>query len=288
MNPIQDNGFYTTNNSIEPADFEIPLPRHPYADILGGSTSQGAGGMDEELSAGAKALTPHQHELCGLLVQRGQEIHGGNPFIVNFDRANPMQELTAIEDALPNEILNDATDRTVEAASGFAETLASETTEVDQPSTSSATTSTNPLYDRFESLDSEDGTSATPVEAQSEVPVPVPEQVCFKAFRIQVPKSSQAEELVLLDPNSVPSQYVFEHNGIKPFTEIKVNKTVQPKLTSEPMVHQWVFVGLFHSHPDYAEFPIVNHQAADANLKTPFNVHMPKSDWLVYSEVRIG
>merc|ERR1712004_925516 len=291
MNPIQDNGFYTTNNSIEPADFEIPLPRHPYADILGGSTAQGAGGMDEELSAGTKALTPHQQELCGLLVQRGQEIHGGNPFIVNFDRANPMQELTAIEDALPNEILNDSTDRTVEAASGFAETLASDTTEVDQPSTSSATTSTNPLYDRFESLDSEDGTSATPVEAQSEVPVQLkPEQVCFKAFRIQVPKSSQAEELVLLDPNFVPSQYVFEHKGIKPFTEIKVNKTVQLKLTSEPMVHQWVFVGLFHSHPDYAEFPIVNHQAAaaDPNLKTPFNVHTPKSNCLMYSEVRIG
>merc|ERR1711860_430535 len=285
MNPIQDNGFYTTNNSIEPADFEIPLPRHPYTDILGGSTAQGAGGMDEELSAGTKALTPHQQELCGLLVQRGQEIHGGNPFIVNFDRANPMQELTAIEDALPNEILNDSTDRTVEAASGFAQTLASDTTEIDQPSTSSATTSTNPLYDRFESLDSEDGTSATPVEAQSEVTVQIkPGQVKW----IQVPKSSQAEELALLDPNFVPSQYVFEHNAIKPFTEIKVNKTVQLKLTSEPMAHQWVFVGLFHSHPDYAEFPIVNHQAADANLKTPFNVHMPKSDWLVYSEVRIG
>merc|ERR550532_2282824 len=288
MNPIQDNGFYTTNNSIEPADFEIPLPRHPYADILGGSTAQGAGGMNEELSAGTKALTPHQQELCGLLVQRGQEIHGGNPFIVNFDRANPMQELTAIEDALPNEILNDSTDRTVEAASGFAQTLASDTTEVDQPSTSSATTSTNPLYDRFESLDSEDGTSATPVEAQSEVPVQIkPEQVCFKAFRIQVPKSSQAEELVLLDPNFVPSQYVFEHNGIKPFTEIKVNKTVQLKLTPEPMAHQWVFVGLFHSHPDYAQYPIVNHQK-DVTL-TPFNIHMPKSNGQVMlSEVRIA
>ena len=273
MNPNQEH--HTTNISIEPADFEVPLPRHPYADLLGDPKALGAGGMDEELSASTKHSTPQEHS------QAGQEIQGDKPFEVNFDLANPMPALEAIEEALPNEILNASTNRSVEAANGFADELISETTEVTQPS---ASTSTNPLYDRYNSL--EEGTSATPVEVQSEVVVQIkPEQVC--STRIQLPKPSQAEELVLLDPKFVPSQYVFEHMGIKPFTEIKVNKTVQLKLTPEPMAHQWVFVGLFHSHPDYAQYPIVNHQK-DVTL-TPFNIHMPKSNGQVMlSEVRIA
>ena len=55
-------------------------------------------------------------------------------------------------------------------------------------------------------------------------------------------------------------------------TEIKVRKTVQINLSPEPLVHQWIFVGLFHSHPDYAKCPILNPELV---TKTPFTIHHP-------------
>jgi len=162
-----------------------------------------------------------------------------------------------------------------EAANGMAEHLASgvPTEAANGGAEQLASGVPNTLYARCNSLDSEDGTATNPVEEQAG-------QVCF----IQVPKSKKTEELALLDPKFMASQYVFSHDGIKPFIEIKVNKTVQLQLTSEPMDFCWVFFGLFHSHPDYAKLPIINHQT---DVKTPFNVRMPKSLSLIYSEVKI-
>jgi len=219
----------------------IPLPAHPFADqvSLVDPKDQGAAGMVEELTQSTKPLTPQQRETCNALVERGRQNHGGD-FKADFDQVYPMQQLKAIEDALPNEL--NETDAKENAANGMAEELASETIEVQQP-----------------------------VEDQ-----PI--------FMIEVPKPSHTETLTSLDPTYIPSQYVFHHEGTKPFTEIKVNKTVQLQLKSEPLDHQWVFIGIFHSHPDYAKFPIINPQD---DVKTPFNIRMPKSRSLIYSEVKI-
>ena len=87
----------------------IPLPDHPFADVMSlvAPKDQGAAGMVEELTQSTKPLTPQQRETCSALVERGRQIHGGD-FKADFDQVYPMQQLKAIEDALPNE-LNETT-----------------------------------------------------------------------------------------------------------------------------------------------------------------------------------
>jgi len=101
---------------------------------------------------------------------------------------------------------------------------------------------------------------------------------------IQAP--SKPEVLFQLDPQFVPSQYVFEHNGAKPYVEIKVAKTVQLQMTSEPVEYMWVFVGLYHSHPNYAKFPICK-QSQDETLNTPFEIRELKSDLSIPLQVQV-
>ena len=66
--------------------------------------------------------------------------------------------------------------------------------------------------------------------------------------------------------------YLFSDKSAKPFTAIKVNKSVKLLLTQNDLDEQWIFTGLCHSHPKYSKFPIAN---GKSDYKTPFEVNMP-------------
>ncbi len=49
---------------------------------------------------------------------------------------------------------------------------------------------------------------------------------------------------------------IFAEKGSKPVTSIKTKKLAQLVLSHEPISHCYVLIGMFHSHPDFAQTPI--------------------------------
>ena len=77
--------------------------------------------------------------------------------------------------------------------------------------------------------------------------------------------------------------------GKTPFYEIKGKKVVQLKVSAEPLDHQWIFTGLFHSHPEYCHLPIWAPAKDDSpySPNTPFNVHAIDPKKVVHLETQI-
>jgi len=103
----------------------------------------------------------------------------------------------------------------------------------------------------------------------------------------QTPKSN--EEMQILHPEFAESQYVFKHAGKKPFYEIKGKKVVQLQVSSEPLTYQWIFTGLFHSHPEYCHLPIwaATKDNSPYHPNTPFNVHATDPKKVVHLETEV-
>jgi len=97
------------------------------------------------------------------------------------------------------------------------------------------------------------------------------------------------EEMQILEPEFAASQYAFKHAGKTPFYEIKGKKVVQLKVSAEPLDHQWIFTGLFHSHPEYCHLPIWAPAKDDSpySPNTPFNVHAIDPKKVVHLETQI-
>eukprot|EP00093_Oithona_nana_P009197 09197.XXX_432462_431231_1 [CDS] Oithona nana genome sequencing. len=98
-----------------------------------------------------------------------------------------------------------------------------------------------------------------------------------------------AGEMQILEPEFATSQYVFKHAGKRPFYEIKGKKVVQLKVSPEPLDQQWIFTGLFHSHPEYCHLPIWAPSKDDSlySPNTPFNVHGIDPEKVVHLETQV-
>lgn len=117
-----------------------------------------------------------------------------------------------------------------------------------------------------------------------------------------------AGEMQILEPEFATSQYVFKRKsrflimihkfdefiyfidaGKRPFYEIKGKKVVQLKVSPEPLDQQWIFTGLFHSHPEYCHLPIWAPSKDDSlySPNTPFNVHGIDPEKVVHLETQV-
>ena len=77
--------------------------------------------------------------------------------------------------------------------------------------------------------------------------------------------------------------------GKKPFYEIKGKKVVQLKLSNDLLKYQWVFTGLFHSHPEFSHHAIWAPSKYDMPYKceTPFSVHVNDPAKVVHLETEV-
>merc|ERR1712018_512350 len=76
-------------------------------------------------------------------------------------------------------------------------------------------------------------------------------EVQNESFVLDKPECAHSSaDLQILNAEFVESHYVFKHTDKNPFYEIKGKKIVQLKLSSELLDNQWIFTGLFHSHPE--------------------------------------